>query len=396
MEQPEGFEKRGANLVCKLNKTLYGTKQAPNEWNTELSDFIISLGFKRCLSDTCLYVKQSKKGNTMMIGIFVDDTLTAYATDDEQEWQEYKTKFMSQYKMKDLGNAEWILGMRIIRNRKERTLHIDQTVYISKLLQKFRMTNSKPLSTPADSSQRLSKTHSPTTEVEREQMRNIPYRQLIGGLLYASTSTRPDISQAVNTLSSYMQNPGPAHWTAAKRVLRYLKNTKALGLTYNGKNQDRITVNAYADADYGGDLDDRRSTSGYVIRINDCAVSWSSKKQPTVALSTAEAEYMAISYAVQEVKWITQVLAELNYKQKEPVILYSDNQAAIAISENDVNHSRSKHIDIRHHYVRETIKQKLIKMEWVATAEQIADIHTKPLGGTIFKELRDKVMGKRQ
>jgi ribonuclease HI len=314
------------------------------------------------------------------------------------EWLEYKAKFNNKYKMKDLGDAEWILGMRVKRDRKERTLHLDQEVYINKLLTKFDMSKCNPIGTPADPSQRLTQKQSPTTKEEQEQMERIPYRQLIGGLLYAAISTRPDIAYAVNNLSSFLQNPGPAHWIAAKRVLRYLKGTTALGLTYNGKNQNDIHVNAFSDSDYGGDTDTRRSTTGFVIRINNSTISWTSKRQPTVALSSAEAEYMAISEAVQEVKWITQLLEELNYKQREsgPITLYSDNQAAIAISENDVNHTRTKHIDIRHHFVRESIKNKQIKPEWVATANQIADINTKALGGTMFMELRDKMMGKKQ
>src|SRR6202045_2092894 len=205
-------------------------------------------------------------------------------------------------------------------------------------------------------------------------MQNIPYRSLVGGLMYAAISTRPDIAQSVNMISRYMQNPGQAHWVAGKRILRYLNGNRKLGLLYDGKkqpldkvsliqNEYRLNISAYTDADWGGDLDERKSTTGYIIKVNDCVVSWVSKKQSTVALSTAEAEYMAISAAVQEIKWITQLLDELNYQQAEIPVLYSDNKAAIAISENDLKHNRTKHIDIKHHFVREAIKMKKIRIE---------------------------------
>ena len=358
------------------------------------------------MSDTCIYTKISKTGNTIIIGIFADDILTGYATKDEEEWEKYKAEFMSVYKMKDLGDAEWILGMRVTRNRKEKSIVLDQEVYITKLLEQFNMTDSKPVSAPADNSQRLSDADSPITSLERKQMQYIPYRSLVGGLMYAAISTRPDITQSVNMISRYMQNPGQAHWVAGKRILRYLNGTRKLGLLYDGtiqstldkviQNGYRLNISAYTDADWGGDLDERKSTTGYIIKVNNCVVSWVSKKQSTVALSTAEAEYMAISAAVQEIKWVTQLLDELNYQQAEIPVLYSDNKAAIAISENDVNHSRAKHIDIKHHFVREAIKMKKIRIEWVDTTKQLADINTKALNGVVFVRLRDQMMKKRE
>jgi hypothetical protein len=403
MEQAEGFEQGGADVVCKLNKTIYGTKQAPNEWNSELSNFIESiLGFNRCVSDTCIYTKGSRTGNTIIIGVFVDDILIAYELADEDEWERYKRKFMDSYKMKDLGEAEWILGMRVTRNRREKSIVLDQEVYITKLLDQFNMADSKPVSTPADISRRISNTDSPATPYDIKQMQNIPYRSLVGALMYAAISTRPDIAQSVNLLSRYMTNPGMAHWMAGKRILRYLNGSRKMGLHYDGNRQPldksnySVQVKAYADADWGGDLDGRKSTTGYIIMINGCVVSWVSRKQSTVALSTAEAEYMAISATLQDIKWLTQLLDELNYKQTEIPLLYTDNKAAIAISENDVNHSRAKHIDIRHHFVRDAIKRKELRVEWIDTRKQIADINTKALSGEVFTRLRDKIMKKRE
>ena len=160
----------------------------------------------------------------------------------------------------------------------------------------------------------------------------------------------------------------------------------------NINEKDQLKVSAYSDADWAGDLDSRRSTTGYIVAINGCIVSWVSKKQTTIALSTTEAEYMAMSAATQEIKWVNQLLEELNLKQKEPVTLYTDNKSAKAISENDVSHDRTKHIDIRHHYVREAVKKAEIKVQWIETAEQMADIQTKAVEAKRFVKLRDMMM----
>jgi hypothetical protein len=389
MKQPEGYEKGGANMVCKLIKTLYGTKQAPHEWNEHLNSFILSLEFNRCSSDTCVYVKSSRTGNAMIVSVFVDDIISAYATQDQQEWYEYKANFMNKYKMKDLGNCEWILGMRIQRDRKLKTLSIDQELYINKVLKQFKMENCKSAITPEEVTKLLSNQQDHQIDIKT-------YQSLVGALMYAAISTRPDITHAVNMISRYLSNPGSTHLIAGKRILRYLKDTTKLGLLYKGldnnNNNINIEIKAYTDADWAGDLDERKSTTGYIIMINNCIVSWVSQKQKTVALSTAEAEYMAISAGVQEIKWIRQLLEELSFKQQQPSILISDNQAAIAISENDVHHHRTKHIDIRHHFIRDSIKQKEIQVKWIQSEQQLADVLTKGLAKNKFIQLRNQII----
>jgi hypothetical protein len=277
---------------------------------------------------------------------------------------------------------------------------LDQQVYFDKILEQFGMTDSKFMSTPASHSYRLSKSDSPNTPQQQQEMKDKPYRPIVGALMYAAISTRPDIAYAVNSISRYMQNPGTAHYTAARRVLGYLNGTKELGLEYKGKEEtldsQSVNIKVYTDADWAGDLDDRKSTTGYIIMIDDCLISWVSKKQSTVSLSTAEAEYMAISSAVQEVNWITKFLSEIYYSKASIPILYCDNQAAIAISKNDVNHSRTKHIDIRHHYIREAVQNNELEIKWIESEKQLADINTKALSVNIFERLRDKLMGERE
>lgn len=395
MKQPKGYTKgshHGQNLVCKLKKTLYGTKQAPHEWNNELNGFIVNeLKFKRCLSDTCVYFKRSKNGNIIILAVFVDDIITAFSLSDMSEWTDYKNQLSHKYKIRDLGEAEWILQMKVTRDRAKRTLILDQERYIEKVLKQFNMIQCKEIDTPA-SQEKLSDADCPNSFEELRAMLDKPYMNVVGSLLYAALTTRLDIAYAVNLVSRFMKNPGEVHWRACKRILRYLQGTKPTGLMFKGNDSKELYIEAYSDADWGGDHNDRKSTTGFIILINGSVVGWTSKKQATVALSTAEAEYMAISATVQEVKWISQLLMELEFPMKLPIKLFSDNQAAISISTNDINHSRTKHIDIRHHYIRDAIKNKEVELSWVDTNNQVADILTKPLAKSQFDTLRSKLM----
>ena len=409
MQQPQGFEQGGDNnnLVCKLNKTLYGIKQAPHEWNNEINDFLVhTLCFKRCITDTCLYVKQSKRGRVMIIALFVDDIIPTFHTQDGAEWNSYKVQLMSKFKIQDKSDCEWILGMKVTRDRKRKVLALDQGLYIEKVLTRFNMMNCNPAPTPETAGVKLSIKDCPETIEEKKSMENIPYKAAVGSLLYASIATRPDIAHAVNEVSKYMQNPGPTHWQAIKRIFRYLRGTIKKPLIFKGNwykpNSSRATVpeysiEAYSDADWAGDVDSRRSTTGYVVQINNSTVSWLSKKQATVALSSAEAEYMAIATVAQEIKWLSQLMEELssiaNFISKKNITVYSDNQAAIAISKNDVHHDRTKHIDIRHHFIRDCVKEGVFNIQWISTKEQIADTLTKGLDKLQFTTLIRKVMG---
>jgi hypothetical protein len=236
------------------------------------------------------------------------------------------------------------------------------------------------------------------TEEEIKEMESKPYESLVGSLLYAAISTRLDIAHAVNVGSRFMKTHGGKHWIAMKRVLRYLKGTAKLKLTFNcaNVNNECVNVSAFSDADWGGDLDDRKSTTGYIVKVNGCAVNWMSKKQPTVALSSAEAEYMAMVNATQEILWTVNLLKEMKQSVKEPVVLMTDNQAAESISKNDTNHSKTKHIDIKHHFIRDVIKNEQMVVQWIDTNNQEADILTKALGETKFIRLRNIIYEKQQ
>jgi hypothetical protein len=401
MEVPEGFDYGGdKDLIVQLLKSLYGTKQASHVWNVDVNKFIISTGFRRLSSDTCMYVKTSKNGNIIILSIFVDDIVIAYDTSDSKEWEAIKQLFMNKYKMKDLGNANFILGMKIIRDRKNKVLTLDQSVNITNMLKKFEMIDSKPVPTP-ESTFKLTRIqcHDNITNQDEKIVDRIRYMSAIGSLLYVSLGTRPDIAHAVNEVSKFMQNPCQEHWIAVKRIMRYLNGTINKCLVFKNNNTDikSLNIEAYCDADWAGDKDDRKSTTGVVIKLNGNTISWLTRKQKTISLSTAEAEYMAIGEAAKEITWINQLLTEMfdisnSNKIHKEITLYGDNQAALLISKNDVYHDRTKHIDIRHHFVRECLQQGLFKIKWIATENQLADIFTKGLSSIQFNKLCSQIM----
>jgi hypothetical protein len=208
-------------------------------------------------------------------------------------------------------------------------------------------------------------------------MQKIPYREVIGSLMYAAIGTRPDITYAVTALSQYLQNPGRPHWEQAKRVIRYLKGTRDHELKYGASGG----IEGFSDANWGNDIDDRHSICGYAFTLNGGAISWSSKKQSVVALSSTEAEYIAITHAAKEATWLRHLLSEIYSPLvlKYPMILYSDNKSAIELVKNATFHSRTKHIAIRYHYVREAYNDGIISLDHRGTEDMPADVFTKPL-----------------
>jgi hypothetical protein len=298
--------------------------------------------------------------------------------------------------VKDLGDLELILGMRVRRDRAKCQLILDQEQYAMKVVDKFRMTNAKAESTP-EASKKLTRDMAPKTQAEADVVAAVPYMQAVGSLLYASIATRPDLTHAVNEVCKFMSCYGQQHWTAVKRILRYLKGEPGLGLSYEPRhsNADGVEVCAYTDADWAGDTDDRKSTSGYLVLVDGCVVSWSSKKQSIVTLSSAEAEYVALADAAKEVLWTKNLIAEMLQSSKGMKVqarIFCDNQAAAEIAKNDVSNDRSKHIDARYHFVRNLIKTKDISVEWVPTDKQLADIFTKGLAKPKFSFFRSMIM----
>lgn len=246
-----------------------------------------------------------------------------------------------------------------------------------------------PVGTPAEPGLPLTSSMSPQQQKEKEEMKNIPYKEAVGALLYLSTTTRPDISYAVGQVAKFSQNPGIQHWKAVKRIIRYIAGTRTYGILYSQEKGEMVT--GYTDADYGGDLDDRTSTSGCVLLCSSGSISWFSRKQECTSLSTTESEFVAASEAAKEATWIRSLLKEIRRREQEPIPLLCDNQGAIRCAHNPELHRKMKHIYIRFRLVKRAQESGVIDARYVNSQDQIATIFTKPLPLPKFQYLRKKL-----
>lgn len=372
MEQPQGF-KVNNNLVCKLNKALYGLKQSSRVWNMKLDKALKQFGFKQSILDPCLYHIINHK-QILIVTVYVDDFLIFW--NDTKMLSSLKQYLMSNFKMKDLGVAEYCLGIRITRNINESKILLDQENYLNKILEKYSMQNSKVVKTPLNTSCKF------TNDSRKIDVTKVPYREAIGSLLFLAQITRPDISYAVHVVSQFCNNPLEEHWNAVKWIFRYLKGSKHMRLEYSKSGINHIV--GFSDADWGG-ANDRHSTSGYVFQMSNGPISWKSQKQSTVALSSCEAEYIAMSTATQEAIWYYNLQKEL--KQENSINLFCDNQSAMITAENNAYSPRCKHIDIRYHFIRDIIQKGIVVPEYVSTNKQTADVLTKGLQPIKHKEM---------
>ena len=383
MKQPEGFERSGEeHMVCKLKKSLYGLKQSLRCWNPALDQKLQEMGFRQTNADPCLYMKID--GGPAYVAVYVDDLVIA--AKDPTLIKDIKDKFSSFFDMKDMGRLHHFVGMKVEQNDDTGEVWIGQGCYTGDILKRYGMENCNAVSTPMDPGLKMKSASSDDTVVDQSM-----YQSAVGSLLYLSVATRPDIAYAVSCAARYTAKPTKLHWALVKRILRYLKGTADLGLRYtvDGTEGDKLT--AFCDADWAGDLDERKSTSGYVLMLSNCAVSWKSKKQTVIALSTAEAEYIALSAATQEVSWMRKLLDDLGEKCSGPTVVKEDNQSAMAIAANPGNHTRTKHIDIKFHYIRSAVQQNSIKLVYCPTSMMVADVLTKPVYQETFQRLRSRM-----
>ena len=277
------------------------------------------------------------------------------------------------FDLSKLGDVHQLVGLEVTRDRDAGTLTIHQTSYIDRILARFGMTDCNPVTTPLDPNEQLRIHDGP----EDTQLR-MQYQAIVGSLMYAALGSRPDIAHAVQQLSQFSSNPSPAHSTAAKRVLRYLKGTRTLGIIYYNNNTPPEPI-GYSDADWANNPDNRKSIGGQIFFVAGGAVTWSSRKQRTVAKSSMEAEYMAASASASEIKWLRTFFSELSFTLQLPTLLCVDNQSAIASAHSQSIHSRTKHIDIHYHYIRELITSNEVQVFHCPTEENVADLFTKAL-----------------
>ena len=393
MRPPEGLDLIGQSCrtdsVCLLSKSLYGLKQSGRRWNVKINQSLISIGFTPLHADRCVYVRRHAD-SIIIIALYVDDLLIA--SNKQSELSSLKRMLTQLYEMEDMGQASFILGIGIQRERAQRSISLSQSAYINTLLKRHGMADCNATSTPMDSSAAHDMLAAPDSYTASLALTR-EYQTIIGGLMFAATCTRPDIAFAVSRLSRYCANPTEAHYAAAKRVLRYLAGTVHSSLTYTGTAAQHPQLIGYSDADWAQDTDaKRKSTSGYVFVMCGAAVSWQSKKQSTTALSTTEAELMAITSAMKELLWYRHHLGGgLQLESAQPTTLLVDSQCAMDIANNSKISDRSKHIDVQHFFIREHIEAGTVKLQHIASDQQAADTLTKPLQRVAFKRCADLI-----
>ena len=384
MKQPEGFSSSdGEHLVCKLKKSIYGLKQASRQWYFKFHGVISSFGFVENPMDQCIYQKVSGSKICFLV-LYVDDILLA--TNDKGLLYEVKQFLSENFDMKDMGEASYVIGIKIHRDRPRGILGLSQETYINKVLERFRMKDCSPSVAPIVKGDRFNLNQCPKNEFEREQMQNIPYASAVGSLMYAQVCTRPDIAFAVGILGRYQSNPGMDHWRAAKKVMRYLQGTKHYMLMYERTHD--LEVIGYSDSDFAGCVDSRKSTSGYIFMFAGGAVSWRSAKQTLTATSTMEAEFVSCFEATSHGVWLKSFISGLRIVDSisRPLRIYYDNSTTVFMAKNNKSGSRSKHIDIKYLAIRERVKDKSVVIEHVSTELMIADPLTKGMPPMKFKD----------
>lgn len=377
MEQPEGYSQ--GNKVCLLQKSLYGLKQSPRQWNLRFDKFMKAQKFLRSEYDSCVYFKCYEEGKFVYLLLYVDDMLVV--AKDMREVERVKLMLSKEFEMKDLGPAKRILGMDIIRDRSKGTLILSQEAYIEKVLRDFGVTESRLVQTPIGCHFKLSSTKEEDKAETESRMRYIPYSNAVGSLMYAMVGSRPDIAHAVGLVSRFMSSPNTEHWNAVNWILRYLKGSLKCRLTF--KKSDKFEIKGFCDSDYAADLDRRRSITGYAFQVGGNTVSWRSGLQHIVVVSSTEAEYMALAESAKEALWLKRITCELGFPQ-ETVEVFCDSQSAICLSKNSVFHERTKHIHVRYHFIRDVIAEGDLIVTKIDTEVNPADIVTKALPGKKF------------
>ena len=363
------------DTVKHLKKSLYRLKQAGQKWYDTLKHTLTDLGFCISIADPGVFHTHVRE-HPIIIAIHMDDC--AITSSSSVLLREYKKKIHAHHSITDLGPIHWLLGIKITRDRDLRTLALSQESYIDTIIRCFNLEEAKAIPTPMTPSISYSSKDTPADETEAAHMAKTPYRQAIGSLMYAAVATQPDISFVVSTLSQFLENLGESHWEAVKCVFRYLAGMQGHALTYGG---ERHELTGYTDAD-GSSQDHWRAISGYAFTIDRGTISWSSRKQELIVLSTAKAEYIAAMHAAKEGIWLQKLISELYADVViTPLVLYCDNQAALMLATTNNYHAWTKHIDIHFHFIRHSVETGVFKLIYCPTDDMVADILTKALPG---------------
>lgn len=383
MAVPEGVDVCDSNIaseqksvVCKLIKALYGLREAPKCWNNTFNDVLSQLGFTRSRIDACLYFN-----SCMYILIYVDDVLVVY--NDEVDVCKIVEVLKERFKMTEFCNDDHLTFLGVHIERVEGGLALNQSILIDKILERFCMSDCKPCSLPIEPGLSLS---SP----EPGEICNVPFKELLGSLMYIMTGTRPDISFSVMYFSRFQNCFNLLTWRHLKNILKYLKGTRGFSLLFLKDDSASNKLCAFVDSDFGNDTLDRKSVTGYVLRLFNHCVVWRSKKQNVVSLSSCEAEYIAVSECVKDCKYVFQLVEEVVDDKCTPVTIFEDNQSAIKMT-NTLETKRSRHIDVKYHFIREEVQSGNIKLVYVSSNEQVADVLTKSLSKAKFDRFRSEL-----
>lgn len=325
----------------------------------------------------------------IFILIYVDDIMVFHDKADEQV-KVLDAELRSEFEITDVENPKYYLGLHIERGKNSIKLHQEQ--YIKQLLAKFDMADCNPSPTPMIGGETFDADDVPKTAEEKKMMEKYPYRAVVGSLIYAMVGTRPDIAYAVGIASRFLDNPGLKHWNLVKRIMRYLKGTAHLGLVYSKDNVVDQELSGYSDASYADDLIKGRSTGGFVIYLAGAPIMWKSSRQVVVALSTSEAELMALCQVGKEIMWFQKMLEEIGKEAKLPISIGEDNNGCIMTANNPNSKARLRHIRVQFHYIQQLIEEKMVQIKHVPGVDMPADIFTKPLARIKFEELRTKLM----
>ncbi|KAJ0502363.1 putative RNA-directed DNA polymerase [Helianthus annuus] len=375
VKQPEGFLVPGReNKVYRLRKALYGLRQAPRAWNERLDKTLKQLGFTRCPREQAVYLKNIK-GELLIVGVYVDDLIVTGRRKDEVE--QFKQQMKAEFKMQDLGLLTYYLGIEV--QQKDGKITLKQSSYAKKILQIAKMEECNPTKFPMEHRLQVGRNE------DDEPVNPTEYRRIIGSLRYL-LHTRPDLAYSVGVMSRFMQEPKESHMKLIKQILRYVKGTINLGLSYGRDGDDSIV--GFCDSSHATNKTDGRSTTGMAFYFGTSLVSWNSQKQKTVALSSCESEFMAAAATACQALWLRGLLSELTGCKEKVVVLLVDNKSAIALMKNPVFHGRSKHINTRFHFIRECIEREEVRVEYVRGEKQRADILTKALPRVKFEEMR--------
>jgi hypothetical protein len=374
--------KNKAIVVCKWLVSVYGSKQGAHDWYAEVKNFFTDLGYSVSVADEAVFYLYH--GDKFTIVAAATDDFTVIADSTESANHLIQKQLTERFEISDLGPLNWLLGISITRDVKARTISLSQQAYIEQIITRFDLQDARTMVTPMVPGIDLSFDSPAVSSTVLTPAEKTKYREMIGCLMYAAVMTRPDIAFAVSTLSQYLDSPRTTHLIAVTRVFRYLSGTKGLKLVLGGTHSD---ITGYSDADWASHMH-RHSISGFVHFVGVGAVTWSSKKQPIVTLSSTEAEYVALTHASKDILWIHKLLAELSsiFSFSLPTTLFCDNQGAIRLSKDATFHGRTKHIDVHFHFICQTINSGHIVMQYCSTDDMITDIFTKSLAHVKYKK----------